>query len=234
MPGALDKPFEPLVDGAAMDRLIAALLLLTACATAPAGDDLTAYPAALVGAYDNAAQFAQAPDDLKRPPVAHDGDEWIDLQTATFSLVSAPALGPHVIYLEWKGAHGVISRQRLWSFRRDGPGVRMDFFSLREPARFAGQAANAQGFATLTAADVIGYGAACGLIVTANGAGAWNAQIDAEDCRITAQDGREMGFEARVTVMPTGLLYQEAARLPDGGYALRVPGGQPYDFRRRP
>ena len=220
-----------------MRNLIGAslLLTLTACATAPGGDDLAAFPAALVGVYDNAAQYAQAPDDLKRPPVAGDAYDWIDQQTATFRAVAVPALGAHVIYVEWRGGEGAISRQRLWSFRRDAAGEpRMDFYELKEPARLAGQPDDAPAFGALTPDDVIGYGPVCGLAVSANGKGAWNAQIDAETCRITAQSGSAMGIEARITVMPTGVLYQEAGRTADGGYVFKVPGGPPYDFRRRP
>jgi hypothetical protein len=212
---------------------VLAFATLAACASAPDGDDLAAYPAALVGRYDNAAQYAAAPADLKRPPVADDSYDWIDRQTAIFTPVAAPALGPHVLYVEWRGADGVISRQRLWAFRRDDTGaVRMDFYTLAQPERFAGAAPG--DFAALTAADLIGYGPACGLQVSRAGAGAWDARIDPETCRIVARSGRAMGIDARITVMPTGVLYQEAGILEDGRYAFRVPGGTPYDFRRLP
>ena len=203
------------------------VLALAACATAPAADDLPAYPAALVGTYNNASQFAQAPDDLKRAPVADDTYDWIDLQTFTVRSVSAPAIGPNVVYAEWRDTTGMISRQRLWSFRRDGQTARVDFYSLKagvtDPAAFA----------TLKAADVVGYGATCGLVISSRGRGAWNAQTDPDACRTTAPDGRLLTIDARVTVMPTGVLYQEAGKLADGGYAFRIPGGAPYDFRRK-
>lgn len=213
--------------------LFAALLLAACATTRPETEDLSAYPAALVGTYDNSAQFAAAPEDMKRAPVADDSYDWIDLQRATFTTVNAPGIGPHVVYLEWRNADGAISRQRLWSFRKAADGVRMDFYTLLEPAKFAGQPADSAVFGALTAADVKGYGPACGLMVSSAGRGAWNAQITPEECSIVAASGREMGIDARVTVMPTGVLYQEAGRLPEGGYAFRVPGGQPYDFRRR-
>lgn len=217
-----------------MRTTLLAALMLAACATTPTQtEDLSAYPAALAGTYDNSAQFAAAPEDMKRPPVADDSYDWIDLQQATFKTVNAPGIGPHVVYLEWRNADGAISRQRLWSFRRAPEGVRMDFYTLADPAKFAGAQADAPVFAALTTADVKGYGPACGLAVTGSGQGAWNAQVTPEECRIIAASGREMGIDARVTVMPTGVLYQEAGRLPDGGYAFRAPGGQPYDFRRR-
>lgn len=210
-----------------------AFATLAACATTPAGDDLAAYPAALAGRYDNAAQYAAAPADLKRTPVADDSDDWLDRQTATFTSVTAPAIGPHVIYVEWRGVDGAISRQRIWAFRRDEAGaVRLDFYALAQPERYVGAAPEA--FAALTAADLIGYGPACGLRVSRTGAGAWDARIDPESCRIVARSSRTMGIDARITVMPTGVLYQEAGILEDGSYAFRVPGGAPYDFRRTP
>lgn len=217
-----------------MNRLIPAALLLAlaACASMPAGDDLAAYPAALVGAYDNAAQYAQAPDDLKRPPVADGAYDWIDRQDVTFSSVAVPALGPVVLYAEWRGADGAVSRQRLWAFRRDGAGVRIDLYSLKDRARLAG--ADTAVLASLTADDVSGYGPACALAVTSSGRGAWNAQTNTETCHVTSQGAREMTIDTRVTVMPTGVLYQEAGRTEDGDYVFRLPGGAPYDFRRRP
>ena len=203
------------------------LLALAACATAPAADDLAAYPASLVGTYDNAAQLRDAPDDLKRPPVADDTYDWIDLQTLTVRSVDAPAIGPHVVYAEWRDAEGAVSRQRLWSFRQDSQAARLDFYSLKD------RAADAAGFAALKSEDVVGYGASCSLTITSRGRGAWNAQTDTDACHTKSQDGRELIIDARVTVMPTGVLYQETGKLADGGYAFRIPGGAPYDFRRK-
>ena len=60
-----------------------------------------------------------------------------------------------------------------------------------------------------------------------------NAQTDPDTCT-TSQGGRALAIDVRVTVMPTGVLYQEAGRWSEGGYAFRTPGGAPYDFRRRP
>ncbi len=230
----LDKTADPPVDGV-MNRLTAAALplVLAACATVPASDDLATYPAALVGAYDNAAQYAEAPDDLKRPPTADAAQDWLDRQAVTFATVSAPALGPAVVYAEWRGADGAVSHQRLWSFRRDTDGVRIDLYGLKDSAHRAG-AGDAAVFAALTANDLTGYGPTCALAVTSSGHGAWNAQTDTETCRATSRDGREMSVDARVTVMPTGVLYQEVGRDADGGYVFRLPGGPPYDFRRRP
>jgi hypothetical protein len=220
--------------------MICGLALLAGCATtpsAPARPDLAALSGGLIGAWDTKAQFDAAPEALKRPPVAGDAYAWLDRQYAQFARVDAPAIGSHVIYLEWRGGgpQGAISRQRLWSFRTDAAGkVRMDFFTFKAPEPFAGSAAQAGAFAALKADDLIGYGEACGLYVEATSATTFDAKIDEGQCQITARSGRKMGIEARVTLMTTGLLYNEAGILADGAIAFKVPGGPPYDFRRAP
>jgi hypothetical protein len=217
---------------------IAALAFLAACASTPAAPtrpDIARLSGGLVGAWDTVRQFEQAPGALKRPPVAGDAYPWIDRQYAQFARVEAPAIGAHVIYLEWRagGPDGAISRQRLWSFRTDAAGkVRMDFFTFKDPAPFAGKANAAGAFNALKPDDLIGYGDACGLFVEATGPDTFDAKIDESECQITARSGRKMGIEARVTLMTTGLLYNEAGILADGAFAFKVPGGPPYEFRK--
>jgi hypothetical protein len=219
---------------------IAAVLALAACAStpsAPSRPDLTALSNGLIGAWDTKAQYDAAPEALKRPPVAGDAYAWLDRQYAQFNRVDAPAIGAHVIYLEWRsgGPDGKISRQRLWSFRFDEAGkARMDFYTFKTPEPYAGKAAQAGAFAALKPDDLIGYGAACGLYVEPTSAATFDAKIDESQCQITARSGRQMGIDARVTLMTTGLLYNEAGILADGAFAFKVPGGPPYDFRRAP
>lgn len=219
---------------------MATLGLLAACAstpTAPSRPDLGALSGGLTGAWDNKAQYDAAPEGLKRPPVAGDAYAWLDRQHAQFTRVAAPAIGPHVIYLEWRagGPQGAISRQRLWSFRTDAENrVRMDFFTFKTPEPFAGKAGQPDAFAALKPDDVIGYGEACGLFVAPTSPTTFDAKIDESQCQITARSGRKMGIEARVTLMTTGLLYNEAGVLADGSFAFKVPGGPPYEFRRIP
>ena len=215
---------------------LASMAALAGCVT-PSGGAAgapTSFAAALAGAWDTRAQFDAAPETLKRPPAPGYPYDWIDRQSAVFAKVEAPALGDDVAYLEWRsgGPDGPISRQRLWAFRRDASGVRMDFYTLRNPSAFAGKAGDATAFRAITAADVIGYGPACALYVTPRGRDAFDAKIEPHECRIVAQSGRAMGISARVTLMPTGLLYSEAGVLDDEGYAFKVPGGPPYEFRR--
>jgi hypothetical protein len=212
-------------------------VLLGACATTGSKNAITPRSVAdsLIGVWDNAAQYSTAPDFLKKPPAAGRPYDWLDRQHAQFWRVDAPGIGADVIYLEWRsgGPAGEISRQRIWSFRRDGSGqIRMDFFTFKTPAPYAGQGGAAGAFTNLKAEDLVGYGESCGLRVAPTQNGAWDASIAREDCQITARSGRKMGIEARVTLMPTGLLYDEAGILETGDYAFKVPGGPPYDFRR--
>jgi hypothetical protein len=217
--------------------LISALLLMSACASAPKDANLDGFLRALEGRFDNSAQFASAPEAMKKPPVAGGDYEWIDQQHGIFARVTAPQIGPHVLYVEWRKAtaSGEISRQRIWSFRTDETGqVRMDYFAFKSPAAFAGKASAPAAFAALTPGELIGYGPACALRVTDRGRGAFDARIDREECQITSQSGRTMALEVRLTAMPTGILYEEAGILPDGAYAFKVPNGAPYDLRRLP
>ncbi len=215
--------------------MLLAALGLSSCATPPGVpiDPLRAHSAALVGRWSNGLQWVQAPDDLRRPPAVGHPYDWLDYQEATFFRVAAPNIGTHVVYLEWRGDDGMISRQRLWSFRRDAAGaVRMDFFTLRSPEALAGHGAEGGAFAALTADDVIGYGEACALVVTAQGDnGGFIADIPTT-CRITARSGRVMTLTAQVYLDNTALAYQEAGLLDDGDFAFKVPGGPPYVFLR--
>jgi hypothetical protein len=196
------------------------------------GSENPRYISSLIeGSYDNAAQFAAADAALKRPPAAGFPYPWIDLQHARFVRIEARSIGCDVVYLEWRsgGPDGPISRQRIWSFRQDGNDIRMDFFTLRDPALFAGADATHPGFAGLTLDDLIGYGPACGLRVAPREDG-FVASINPADCQLTARSGRRMGIEARVEVSPGRIRYEEAGILADGTYAFRVPGGLPYHF----
>jgi|APFre7841882724_1041349.scaffolds.fasta_scaffold84204_1 hypothetical protein len=214
--------------------LSALVLLLCGCtATRAPADPRDALVAGLAGAWDNRQQFAAAPDSLKVPPSV-DG-EWLDLQHAMFTRVDAPALGDHVLYLEWRsgGPEGTISRQRLWSFRNDpADGLRMDFYAFIDGKPYAGKGTESGTFRSLTTAALRGYGPACALRFDLRGAGFMGA-ISAEECTITAASGRRMGINARVALTADGSLeYQESGVLDDGRYAFRVPPTEPYRFRR--
>ena len=226
------------------------LLMLAACGlasvpvfaaaplAAPAGPsrdaDLEAVVDALVGTWDNRAQYDAAPAALKVPPSV-EGD-WIDLQHARFTRVAAPALGSHVVYLEWRngGPEGAISRQRLWSFRRDAAGkLVMDFYAFRDGAPYAGQGISPQAFSGVTPEQLRGYPPGCELDFARRAEGGFLGAVSPERCSIVAASGRRMGILAEIDLRADGALgYRESGRLEDGRYAFRVPPTQPYRFER--
>lgn len=216
-------------------------LALIGCASAPpetpSRDPVAAaFASALVGRWDNAAQWDRAPEDLRRPPAAGHPYDWIDHQSAAFYRVEAPLIGDQVIYLEWRsgGPEGPISRQRLWSFRIDEAGApRMDFFTFIEPTPYAGRGSDADAFEAIQPSDLIGYGETCALVVTPSSASEFTAAIP-ETCVITARSGRRMRLDAVVTLAGRLLTYREQGVLDDGTVAFKVPGGPPYLFERLP
>ncbi len=172
-----------------------------------------------------------------RTPLAGGGTAWVDAKDAVFARVDAPLVGDEVIYLEWRGADGAVSRQRLWSFRADASGrTVMDFFTFRDPAPFVGAAGRPGAFAALTPQDLVGYGEACALPVVAV-VGGWRASIPAT-CTITARSGRVMRLQAEIERLAERrhndrLRYRESGVLEDGAFAFEVPGGGLwYEFRR--
>lgn len=218
-------------------RALALALALGACTTySPPSDPLAGFTSALEGVYSNARQFAETDESLRRPPAAGHPYDWIDQQHAAFYRVDAPALGDHVVYLEWRsgGPEGPISRQRLWSFRTDETGApRMDFFTFVDPASYAGRGREADAFAAVQPSDLISYGEACALTVQPAANGQFAASIP-ETCAITARSGRRMRLEAAVMLAGTMLMYREQGVLDDGTIAFKVPGGPPYLFDRLP
>ena len=214
--------------------LLCALTPQVARSAGPPGDaDLDAVVAALVGDWDNRAQFEAAPAALRVPPTV-DG-EWLDLQHARFFRVDAHDLGSHVVYLEWRrgGPDGEISRQRLWSFRRDATGrMVMDFFAFRDGAPYAGQGGSPRAFEAVTLDLLRAYPPGCELDFAPQGGGFFGA-VAPERCSIVAASGRRMGILAEIDLRSRGQLgYREYGRLEDGRYAFRVPPTGPYRFVR--
>lgn len=214
-------------------------VLLSGCAVRPAvtpvllTDARDLFVSSLAGIWDNSAQFAAAPASLKVPPSVN--GEWLDLQHATFVRIDAPAIGDRVLYLEWKsgGPTGVISRQRIWSFRKTDGVIRMDFYAFVDGKPFAGRAGETNAFRGLTADLLRGYGPACGLLFDFKRDGFVGA-ISARECSITAASGRRMGIDATVELTADRVLqYRESGQLEDGRYAFRVPTNQPYRFVRQ-
>jgi hypothetical protein len=219
--------------------LAASLTSLSGCVSQMATPESKLAPAALVsalaGTYTNSAQFQAAPAALKVAPSVQ--GEWLDLQHADFIPVDAPAIGPDVLYLEWRsgGPTGQVSRQRIWSFRRDANGAtRMDFFAFADGAAWVRQGKTANAFKTLALDKLRGYGERCALTFVPEGKTVIGS-ISGKECSITAASGRRMAIDARVDLLPDGaLLYRESGQLEDGRYAFRVPPTEPYRFIRTP
>jgi hypothetical protein len=208
---------------------------LAACSSSPRqSESLPRLVAQSAGDYDNAAQFAAADPALHRKPMPGHPYDWLDRQHASFRWVSAPNIGPHVLYLEWRNDSraGSVSRQRLWSFRRDDSGRwRMDFYTLLEPQKFGLQGSEAE-FRALTLEQLVGYGASCALEHESNA----DAELFAipTSCSITTRAGRAMQLQGFIRIERDCLRYREAGILPDGSYAFLVPGvvGLDYEFAR--
>jgi hypothetical protein len=226
-----------MMQGRAVQAVLAAMMLGSIAGTTHASG--AASPAQLIteleGDWSNAAQYAAADPGLKVEPSVE--GEWLDLQHASFRRVDAPAIGEHVLYLEWRrgGPTGAISRQRLWSFRSDADGrVRMDFFAFLDGAPFAGLSSEPGVFKGVEHSALRGYSPECALSFETAPDGGWLGRVTAEQCRIVAASGRGMGIDARVQLSADGVLsYRESGRLDDGRYAFRVPPTMPYRFERR-
>ena len=230
-----------------MTRLIniiplAASALLAGCATAegPAPREIDAVLSALEGGFDNAAQYAAADDALKRPPAPGHPYDWIDAQYAAFHVVDAPAVGDHVVYLEWRAGSpgGEISRQRLWVFNADEAGrvTGMDFYTFADPAPYAGRGETAGAFEDVAPDALVAYPEGCTLSVARPSWEGWRFELNPETCLITARSGREMALFARIDVKPGApdvVEYSESGRLEGGAYAFKVHGGPPYRFAER-
>jgi hypothetical protein len=211
------------------------VLLLASCVTTTRQNNNPA--SMLIGAWDNSAQMAAAPEAMKRPAVAGDAYEWIDWQDAIFTPVIVPAVtmnGDTVIYLAWRnnGPFGPISRQRLWVFRTapDGKTI-MDFYAFKSPRNYEDPVAAKDAFKAITLDDLIAYGPQCSLPVIPEPNG-WRAAIPSS-CAITARSGRSMVLSAQIVLDGESLSYDEKGTLEGGALAFKVPGGPPYRFERK-
>lgn len=180
--------------------------------------------ALLEDVWSNSEQYAFAPDG-------------VELQYAAFHRVDAPAIGPHVVYLEWRsgGPDGAISRQQLWAFREaaDGALAGMDVYRLAEPGRHAGRGGETGAVAELTSGDLVAYPDGCTLTARVP---AWTGhalETRRRACRITDEAGRRVGLQARVEIARHRVGYGETGIFDDGTEAFGSPGGgQAYEFRR--
>lgn len=193
--------------------------------------------AAAAGEYDTVAQYERTPLQLRKKPVIGEEYEWLDRQHGVFEWVTAPALGTHVLYLEWRGGgpSGPISRQRIWVFRYQATaGWVMDFYTLADPAPFARATRGSTAFESLRTDQLVSYGPSCALR-SVNEADYMEFSIPAS-CSIVSRSGAAMRLEATVRFESDRILYREAGVRGDGSIVFRVPGqnGLAYAFQRVP
>ncbi len=190
----------------------------------------------MTGEFDNRKQVEHHENHLATAPVEPGREP--GLLYPVFALVQAPALGDHVVYLQWPiGApDGRLQRQRLWGFRVDHErnALVMDFYTLREPDRWRdAQLSPDSAVREITTEDVIPYPRACSLPFRRH-ADVFIGEIPPGDCLIVSQETRtEMIINARVIVGRNQLWYDESGVRPDGSVVFRVPASGAYQFRRR-
>jgi hypothetical protein len=159
---------------------------------------------------------------------------WLDRQVASLFPVQASQLGGRVLYVEWRDAAGAITRQRIWRLR-DGPdgggSVLMDYFLIDRPERFAGRGREPGVFASLTPAELSGYGRGCAVRWTAVAKG-WRGRVEPGACTITAGSGRRMRLDVTIEATDAGMSYRERGVLENGALAFDVPSFAPYAFKR--
>lgn len=189
----------------------------------------------LEGSFDNRQQVELGENFLHDAPPA--AERAPDLLFPVFARVAAPALGAHVVYLQWPmgSADGRLQRQRIWAFELDpaSNAVLMDFFTLREPERWR-DAHLAPDSATLelTRDDVIPYPPACRLPFRRH-ADVFIGEIPRGACRIVSQQTRtDMTINARVIVARDQVWYDESGVRADGSIVFQVPASGSYQFRR--
>lgn len=191
----------------------------------------------LAGEFDNTRQVISGENLLREGPV--DRDQVPDLLYPIFSLVEAPAIGEHVVYLQWHqgSADGPLQRQRIWAFTVDAEqnAVIMDFYTLRDPNRWRDAHLNpATAVRDMTRADLLPYPAACRLPFRRY-INVFIGEIPKGACRIVSQQTRtEMTIHARIVVGAGQLWYEESGVRTDGSVVFRVPVSGSYQFQRRP
>jgi len=187
------------------------------------------------GEFDNRLQVERGENFLLDASI--DPRKSPDLLFPVFARVEAPALGRHVIYLQWPmgSPQGALQRQRIWSFSIDPArnAVMMDFYTLREPARWRdAHLQPATALRSISLEDVIPYPPVCRLPFRRH-ADVFVGEIPPQ-CRIVSQQSRtDMTIRAKIVVGRDQLWYAESGVRADGSVVFQVPAAGSYQFRRR-
>lgn len=221
-----------------LTRLSLLLLFVSVAAPARAIDLATELDILLEwvsGHFDNEQQVKTGENRLRREPL--DLDRAPDLLYPVFARVEAPQIGQHVVYLQWHigSPDGPLQRQRIWSFEIDAAlnAVLMDFFTLREPARWRdAHLQPATAMVELARADLLPYPPDCRLPFRRH-IEVFIGEIPRGECNIVSQQTRTaMNIQARVVVSRHALWYDESGTRPDGSVVFKVPASGAYQFTR--
>lgn len=201
----------------------------------PLESDLETLLGWLVGEFDNRQQVERGENSLLES--APDRAKAPDLLYPLFARVEAPALGQYVVYLQWPigSPLGELQRQRIWAFEIDPQrnAVLMDFYTLRDPARWRDAQLRAEtALREITREDLIPYPPVCRLPFRRH-ADVFIGEIPPE-CRITSQQTHtDMTIRARIVIARDQIWYAEGGLRNDGSVVFRVPASGSYQFRRR-
>lgn len=160
-----------------------------------------------------------------------------DLLFPVFKKIEVPAIGAHVVYLQWPmGApDGKLQRQRIWVFADDPArnAVMMKFYTLKEPDKWLNAHAEPTKVRGMTLADVIPYPPACDLPFRRH-ADVFLGEIPRAECKIVSQQTKtSMTINARIVVGKDQVWYNESGTREDGSIVFQVPNSGAYEFQRR-
>jgi hypothetical protein len=152
-------------------------------------------------------------------------------------VVSAPALGRHVVYWQLNsGPERKVYRQRILTFAAGDDGqIVQTTWSLRDPEAFVDAFASPERFAPLTSDNVeASLPDGCDQVWRRSEDG-WYAEVDPDTCRVWSerrQMWRRIGAEARVA--PDAYFQAERGFDDDGNQVFGTKPGELYRLNRVP
>ena len=187
------------------------------------------------GSFSNARQTREGTNALADKPATADAAP--DLLFPIFKKIDVPALGAHVVYLQWPmgSPEGKLQRQRIWVFADDPArnAIMMKFYTLKEPQKWLNAHLEPGKVRAMTAADVIPYPPACDLPFRRHG-DVFLGEIPRGDCKIVSQETKtSMTINGRIIVSKNQVWYNESGTRDNGAVVFQVPRSGAYEFDRR-
>lgn len=223
-----------------MIRTLAVFVLLTCPShAATLAEHLAASRSVLLswvaGEFSNERQVREGTNALADAPTIDAAAP--DLLFPVFKRIDVPAIGNHVVYLQWPmGApDGKLQRQRIWVFEENPPrnAVTMKFFTLKEPDKWLNAHLDPAKVRNMTVADVIPYPPPCDLPFRRHG-DVFIGEIPKGECKIVSQQSKTTMFiNARIVVGKDSVWYDEPGVREDGSVAFKVPRLGAYEFEGR-